>query len=144
MELELKSLEDIAQVAKSVIEYAGDHKVWLFEGDMGAGKTTLVKAVCQQMGIVDETSSPTFSLVNVYEDAMGREFYHFDFYRLNDEEEALDIGCDEYFYSGQHCFIEWAEKIPSLIPPKNLKININLTSDNSRVISLSKDDGTNS
>ncbi|RJE73066.1 MULTISPECIES: tRNA (adenosine(37)-N6)-threonylcarbamoyltransferase complex ATPase subunit type 1 TsaE [Reichenbachiella] len=140
MELKLSSLDEISEVAAAVIAYAGDRRVWLFEGQMGAGKTTLIKAICEQLGIIDETSSPTFSLVNVYVDAAGEEYYHFDFYRLNKEEEALDIGCDEYFYSGNHCFLEWSEKIPSLIPTQNLKININLNADTTRTISLSKDD----
>ncbi|UXP32583.1 tRNA (adenosine(37)-N6)-threonylcarbamoyltransferase complex ATPase subunit type 1 TsaE [Reichenbachiella agarivorans] len=140
MELKLHSIEDISAVAQSIIEYADNHKIWVFEGEMGAGKTTLVKAICKHLDIIDETSSPTFSLVNVYVDDVGKEYYHFDFYRLNHEVEALDIGCDEYFYSGNHCFIEWGEKIPSLIPSRNLKISIKLSPDNTRIISLSKHD----
>ncbi|MGL1888744.1 MAG: tRNA (adenosine(37)-N6)-threonylcarbamoyltransferase complex ATPase subunit type 1 TsaE [Reichenbachiella sp.] len=140
MELKLNSLDEISSVAKQVIEFSEGVKIWLFEGQMGAGKTTLIKAVCEELGIVDDTSSPTFSLVNVYEDRKGEEYYHFDFYRLNDEMEALDIGSDEYFYSGNHCFIEWAEKIPSLIPPENIEISIKLGDNNSRIISLNKND----
>jgi len=101
-------------------------------------KTTLIKAICTALGVIDETSSPTFALVNVYEDDTAHEYYHFDFYRIKDEMEALDIGCDEYFYSGNYCFLEWSEKIPSLIPPKNLKISINLDVHNNRLISISK------
>lgn len=140
MELTLNSLDTIGEVAKSIIEEGFQYKVWVFEGQMGAGKTTLIKAICEQLGIVDETSSPTFSLVNVYETGQGDEVYHFDFYRIKDEYEALDIGSDEYFYSGNHCFIEWPEKIPSLIPTKNLRISIKLGLNNSRIIRLTKND----
>ncbi|MCV9389176.1 tRNA (adenosine(37)-N6)-threonylcarbamoyltransferase complex ATPase subunit type 1 TsaE [Reichenbachiella ulvae] len=140
MEIALNSLAELPLVAQKVIEYAGDRRVWLFEGQMGAGKTTLIREICRELGVIDETSSPTFSLVNVYIDDKGEEYYHFDFYRLKDENEAFDIGADEYFYSGKHCFIEWGEKIPRLLPDQNLKINIKLGSDNSRTISLSTDD----
>ena len=138
MQLLLSDLRDINKVAQEIIKYANDETIWLFEGEMGAGKTTLIKAICQQLGIVDETSSPTFALVNVYENEKGNEFYHFDFYRIEEEVEAIDIGADEYFYSGRLCFIEWSEKIPSLIPAKNLKISINLDAENNRIIGLSK------
>jgi len=138
VQLLLSDLRDINKVAQEIIKYANDETIWLFEGEMGAGKTTLIKAICQQLGIVDETSSPTFALVNVYENEKGNEFYHFDFYRIEEEVEAIDIGADEYFYSGRLCFIEWSEKIPSLIPAKNLKISINLDAENNRIIGLSK------
>ncbi|SMD33016.1 tRNA threonylcarbamoyladenosine biosynthesis protein TsaE [Reichenbachiella faecimaris] len=138
MQLKLSELREIDNVAHEIIKYAGNESIWLFDGDMGAGKTTLIKAICKQLGIVDETSSPTFALVNVYENEKGEEFYHFDFYRINNEVEAIDIGADEYFYSGRPCFIEWSEKIPSLIPSKNLKISINLDTERNRIVSLSK------
>lgn len=138
MQLILSDLGGIDTIAQKIIEYAGNETIWLFEGEMGAGKTTLIKAICKQLGIIDETSSPTFALVNVYENAKGDEYYHFDFYRINDEVEAIDIGADEYIYSGRPCFIEWSEKIPSLKPQKNLKISINLDAERNRMISLSK------
>ncbi|MEO9806616.1 MAG: tRNA (adenosine(37)-N6)-threonylcarbamoyltransferase complex ATPase subunit type 1 TsaE [Reichenbachiella sp.] len=138
MQLDLSYLKDIDSVANEIIKYAEGETIWLFEGEMGAGKTTLIKAICRQLGIVDETSSPTFALVNVYENQSGDEFYHFDFYRIENEIEAVDIGADEYFYSGRLCFIEWWERIPSLIPAKNLKISINLDNERNRIVSLSK------
>lgn len=138
MQLLLSDLGEIDHVAQQIIEYAGEETIWLFDGEMGAGKTTLIKAICKQLGIIDETSSPTFALVNVYENEKGEEFYHFDFYRINEEVEAIDIGADEYFYSGRPCFIEWSEKIPSLVPSKNLKISINLDTERNRVVTLSK------
>lgn len=140
MELKLSSIEGIGEVAKQVVEFAGDEKIWVFDGAMGAGKTTLIKGIAEQLGIADETSSPTFSLVNVYADEKGQEYYHFDFYRIEQEMEAVDIGCDEYFYSGNHCFIEWAERIPSLVPDRYLMISITIESDNSRIVRLSKHD----
>src|SRR5690606_31824767 len=102
MKLVVNELKELDRAAGEILSYAGDKKIWLFYGQMGAGKTTLIKAVCRQLGIVDGTSSPTFSLVNVYVDGQDEEHYHFDFYRINREEEALDIGSDEYFYSGKY------------------------------------------
>ena len=109
---------------------------------MGAGKTTLVKALGTLWGIVDEISSPTYSLVNEYADHSGRTYYHFDFYRINDEEEAYDIGTEEYLYSGDLCLIEWSDKIPSLIPDQYLEISINLVSATGRNLILTHHDRT--
>ncbi len=129
-------LLELPGIAEKLIEFAGDHKVWLFEGEMGAGKTTLIKAVCEKMAVEDMVSSPTFSIVNEYETAQGDSIYHFDFYRIKSESEAADIGVDEYFHSDNYCFIEWPSKIPSLLPDKYLKINLILVSANQRKISL--------
>ena len=122
--------------AAKILEYARDQKIWLFRGSMGAGKTTLIKSICDLLGIIDETSSPTFSLVNVYENSSAQTFYHFDFYRIEKENEALDIGAEEYFYSGDYCFIEWPEKIPNLIPEEYLQISIKLGAENRRIVQL--------
>lgn len=100
------------------------HKVVLFNGLMGAGKTTFIKALCKQLGVEDAISSPTFSLVNEYETAEGKRIYHFDLYRIIVETEALDMGIEEYLYSGNWCFIEWPEKIPNLLPEKFTTVNI--------------------
>lgn len=131
---------DLQGYLNQVLTYAAGRKVWLFEGAMGSGKTTLIKEVCRYFSIVDETSSPTFPLINVYEDEKGNEYYHFDFYRIENQKEAIDIGADEYFYSKQYCFIEWSEKITDLLPAEYLKISINLGHSNQRIISLSQDD----
>ena len=128
--------DDLQQVAGSIIALAEGHRVWLFEGEMGAGKTTLIKALCRAFGIVDEVSSPTFALINEYADKQDRPFYHFDFYRIENEEEAMDIGADEYFYSGHVCFVEWPENIPSLVPDEFLRIFITVNSDDTRKIVL--------
>src|SRR5579862_6817718 len=116
-------LEDISVVAEAVIENAGQQKVLLFRGEMGAGKTTLIKALCKALGADENISSPTFSIVNEYSIPKGK-IYHFDFYRLKNQAEAMDMGCEEYFYSGEYCFIEWPEMIPDLLPTKYADITI--------------------
>lgn len=98
--------------------------MWLFNGKMGAGKTTLIKEIARQMDVEDLVSSPSFSIINEYMDKNGRDFYHFDFYRVEEPAEALDLGVEEYFYSGNYCWIEWAEKIYSYIPDKFAQIDI--------------------
>ena len=129
----LLQLEDVAQ--KILIE--NTNKVILFHGEMGVGKTTLIKQLCKSLGVTDATSSPTFSLVNEYETTSNQLVYHFDFYRLNKETEALDMGIDDYLYSGNWCFIEWAEKIPNLIPQSHSVITISLLPDGNRTLQLS-------
>lgn len=111
-------------------------KVILFKGQMGAGKTTFIKALAQELGVKTMTSSPTFSLVNEYEAWDNQLVYHFDVYRLTSEMEALDMGIEEYLYSGQWCFIEWAEKIPNLIPDDHSIIAIEITSEGKRKLTL--------
>ncbi len=103
---------------------------------MGAGKTTLIKALCGELGSADVITSPTFSIVNEY--AGTNKIYHFDFYRLKNQSEALDIGCEEYFYSGHYCFIEWPEKIPDLLPDNYVLINVEALEDNSRKVTIDK------
>ena len=126
MKIEIQSLSDLPLAARQFISAIGTHKVIAFSGEMGAGKTTFIKALCAELGSKDGTSSPTFSLVNEYDIREGQKIFHFDFYRLNKESEALDMGCEEYFYSGNYCFIEWPEKIPSLLPPDCLHVQINV------------------
>ena len=111
-------------------------KVILFHGEMGVGKTTLIKQLCKTLGVTGATSSPTFSLVNEYEANNNQLVYHFDFYRLNNEVEALDMGIDDYLYSSNRCFIEWAEKIPNLIPETHSVITISLLTDGKRSLTL--------
>ena len=130
------SLEEINEVAQQILEH-NPSKVILFHGEMGVGKTTLIKALAKKLGVCEVTSSPTFSLVNEYQTTSNQIVYHFDFYRLNHEIEALDMGADEYFYSGNWCFIEWAEKIPNLIPEPHSVISIRLLADGKRLLELS-------
>lgn len=103
---------------------------------MGAGKTTLIKALAAEMGVKDQVSSPTFGIVNEYETPSGSKIYHFDFYRLDDPTEALDIGIEEYFYDGEFCWIEWAEKIAQFLPDDFLLIRINPESELNRSITI--------
>lgn len=129
------SLDEIKQVAKKILA-ENPKRVILFNGNMGVGKTTLIKALAKELGVMDATSSPTFSLVNEYEASNNQLVYHFDVYRLNKESEALDMGIDDYLYSGHWCFIEWPEKIPNLIPEEHSVIHLSLTSDGKRHLTL--------
>ena len=129
---------ELGQITKEIIAFAGSDKVWLFFGEMGAGKTTLIKSICAAYHVIDAVSSPTFSLVNEYRNKENQVFYHFDFYRIQDETEAMDMGCDEYFYSGCYCFVEWPEKIVSLFPERYVVIEVSVKEDQSRSIVLSK------
>jgi len=131
-----KSISDIKSVAKKLIHLASEQRIWVLKGNMGAGKTTLIKAIAEEFGISEKVSSPTFSLVNQYQNEDGDVFYHFDFYRVDDPEEVLEIGIDEYFYSGKYCWIEWAEKIPAYIPENFLYIEIKVNADESRSIEI--------
>jgi len=129
------SLDEINQTAEKILG-ENPSKIILFNGEMGAGKTTLIKAISKKLGVKNTTGSPTFSLVNEYEADHGTLIYHFDVYRLKNEAEAYDMGIDEYLYSGEWCFIEWAEKIPSLIPQQHSVITIKTLADGNRHITL--------
>ncbi len=129
------SLDEINVVARQILGQ-NPNKVILFHGEMGVGKTTFIKALAKELGVNSATSSPTFSIVNEYQTTNNQIIYHFDFYRLKIETEALDMGADEYFYSGHWCFIEWAEKIPNLIPELHSVITIVALEDGKRTLSI--------
>ncbi len=129
-------LEEIGFAAKKLIELAGNEKIWVFKGEMGAGKTTLIKALAKSFEIVDQVSSPSFGIVNHYSNNEGLEFYHFDFYRIDDPLEALDIGIEEYFYSEKYCWLEWAERIGSFLPDQFFLIEILIDSPTQRTLKL--------
>lgn len=137
MNLQLNSLSDIEIAAQKILDFAAGQKTFLFYGQMGAGKTTLINALCKQLGVTDNTSSPTFAIVNEYR-SPGGNIFHFDFYRLKNQVEALDIGFEEYIDSGNYCFIEWPEKIPDLLPEHYISIQIEVLSDSERNISADK------
>ena len=130
------SLNQLEIVAKQILEQKPNNVI-LFHGEMGVGKTTLIKALAKELGVSETTSSPTFSLVNEYQTIDNQIVYHIDFYRLKTEMEALDMGADEYLYSGNWCFIEWAEKIPNLVPDLHSVISISLLDDGKRILNLS-------
>ncbi|MCR5535065.1 MAG: tRNA (adenosine(37)-N6)-threonylcarbamoyltransferase complex ATPase subunit type 1 TsaE [Bacteroidaceae bacterium] len=123
MEIRFKE-EDIKQAAQQFVDAMGENTVFAFYGKMGAGKTTFIKSVCEQMGVEDTVTSPTFAIVNEYEAANGRPIYHFDFYRIKKLSEAYDMGCEEYFYSGHPCFIEWPELIEEVLPEETVNVTI--------------------
>lgn len=129
------SLDQIQEVAQQILD-SNPKKIILFNGEMGVGKTTLIKQLCKSLGVTDATSSPTFSLVNEYYTSNNQTIYHFDFYRLNKETEALDMGVDDYLYSGNWCFIEWSEKIANLLPEETSTITIELLADGKRELKL--------
>jgi len=129
------SLDEINAAAEKVIAQ-NPEKVILFNGEMGAGKTTFIKVLAKKLGVNDVTGSPTFSLVNEYQTFDNQIVYHFDVYRIKSEEEAYDMGMDEYLYSGNWCFIEWAEKIPNLIPEAHSVISIKTLANGKRQLTF--------
>ena len=129
------SLENIVAAAKQLLAESPS-KIIIFNGEMGAGKTTFIKALGAELGVTDTMSSPTFSLVNEYNTKSGEIIYHFDLYRIKQESEALDMGIDEYLYSDNYCFIEWAEKIPNLIPEKHSVVNLSVLSNGNREMKI--------
>ncbi len=127
-------LQDIEAAAAFILEHT-KHPVVLFYGEMGVGKTTLIKVLAKQLGVEDLTSSPTFSLVNEYEGS-ERTIYHFDMYRIEDEEEVLDMGIEEYFYGNALSFVEWPERIPNLIPEEHTEIRLSIKNDGKRFLEI--------
>jgi len=128
-------LNQVPDIAKEIISSA-KNKLFLFYGEMGSGKTTLIKEIVKQLGVEEVASSPTFSLVNEYHSNKGEIIYHFDFYRIENEEEAFDIGVEEYFYSDHWCFIEWPEKVENLLPLESVAIRLTINQDNTRTIQI--------
>ena len=129
-----KELADLDKVVSKLLEIGNNTPIWLFQGHMGAGKTTLIRSLCENLGVTSVVHSPTFALVNEYITTGKKTVYHFDFYRIKDETEALDIGIEEYFDSGDFCFIEWPEKIESLWPLHYLLLDLHLEENGERVL----------
>ena len=135
MELIVKNLAELPIVAQNIAEYAGDRKIWLFSGEIGAGKTTLIQRICQYFGITEKVTSPTYSLINQYKLDQGI-LYHLDLYRLNSLEEAIDIGIEDLLYGESYCLIEWPDLISPLLPEEVLKIKLEIVEDSKRKIIL--------
>ncbi len=133
MEIRISDLELIREAAREFIQHIGEHHVFAFYGEMGAGKTTFIKAICEELGVEDVITSPTFAIVNEYTSSDG-PIYHFDFYRIKKLEEVYDMGFEDYFYSGALCFIEWPELIEDVLPEDAVKVQIKEEEDGTRAI----------
>ena len=138
MEIKIENIENIREAAREFVANIGESTVFAFYGKMGAGKTTFIKAVCEELGVEDVITSPTFAIVNEYRsETSGELMYHFDFYRVKKIEEVYDMGFEDYFYSGALCFIEWPELCEEVLPEDTVKVTIDETPDSSRLISFS-------
>ena len=133
--ISINDLGNIREAARQFIDSIGDHSVFAFYGKMGAGKTTFIKAICEELGVEDVITSPTFAIVNEYTASDG-PVYHFDFYRIKKLEEVYDMGFEDYFYSGALCFIEWPELIEEVLPEDAVKVTISENADGSRTVSF--------
>ena len=137
MEIKIQSLEHIHEAAREFIAAMGDNTVFTLYGKMGAGKTTFIKVLCQELGVEDVVTSPTFAVINEYRsDIAGELIYHFDFYRIKKLEEVYDMGYEDYFYSGALCFIEWPELVEELLPGNTIKVTIEELEDGSRKLTM--------
>ena len=134
MEIKINSLDNIHEAAKAFLAGMGTAKVFAFYGKMGAGKTTFIKAICEELGVSDVITSPTFALVNEYTAGNGAAIYHFDFYRIKKLEEVYDMGYEDYFYGGNLCFLEWPELIDEILPEDATKVTITEEADGSRKV----------
>lgn len=135
--LSINSLKEISETAKQFIFQIGKNKIFAFNGNMGVGKTTFIKAICEELGVEENVNSPTFSIINEYQTKGGKIIYHFDCYRINKIEEAVEIGLEEYIYSGNLCFIEWSENIASLLPDSIVNVYLVENENGERLINIS-------
>ena len=141
MEIKIQDIEHIREAARAFIEHIGERRVFAFYGKMGAGKTTFVKAICEELGVDDVITSPTFAIINEYTPSSlllppSSKIFHFDFYRIKKLEEVYDMGYEDYFYSGALCFIEWPELIEEILPDDAVRVSITEQEDGSRVVSF--------
>lgn len=136
MEIKIQSLEEISSAARQFVESIGERRMFAFYGSMGAGKTTFIKAICEELGVEDVITSPTFAIVNEYTTGTGKPLYHFDFYRIKKLDEFYDMGGEDYFGSGNLCFIEWPELIEDVLPEEAVIVNIKEVDDGSRLVTV--------
>ncbi|MBO4418058.1 MAG: tRNA (adenosine(37)-N6)-threonylcarbamoyltransferase complex ATPase subunit type 1 TsaE [Bacteroidales bacterium] len=132
----ISKLDNLDAAAAEFLETVGENRLIAFYGNLGAGKTTFIKALCDRLGVDDNVCSPTFTIVNEYRAADGDSVFHFDFYRIDSLREAQDLGLDEYFYSGCFCFMEWPEKIAELLPEETVEVHIEPLDESTRKISV--------
>lgn len=136
MDIQIKNISDINDAAQTFVNAMGDKKIFAFYGEMGTGKTTFIKAVCKILGVAESITSPTFAIVNEYKKKDGKPVFHFDFYRIKNIEDVFDFGYEDYFYSGDICFIEWPELIEALLPDDVVKIQLTVGFNEERLISI--------
>lgn len=124
MKIEIKNKRHLPHAAREILEHSGENRIFAFYGQMGAGKTTIIKAVCSELGAVDIVSSPTFTLVNEYRTTSGESLYHIDFYRIKKKEEVFDFGIEEYLTGNSYCFMEWPELVEDILPEDMVRVRI--------------------
>ncbi len=132
----IQHLKNLPDTARSFLEKNPDKRIFAFYGDLGAGKTTFIKALCNELNVIDIVSSPTFSIINEYQNETGMTIYHMDFYRLEKLDEAYEIGLEDYFETNSYCFIEWPEKIDELLPTQTTYVKISQNQDETRVLEI--------
>lgn len=137
MEIIIKDKRHLATAARQLLKISGDKKIFAFYGAMGAGKTTFIKAICEEIGAVDIISSPTFTLVNEYKTTGGEAIFHIDFYRIKKHEEVYDFGVEEYLTGDSYCFMEWPELVEEILPPETVKVIIKADESEQRILSIS-------
>jgi tRNA threonylcarbamoyladenosine biosynthesis protein TsaE len=137
MRIDITSPAYLRDAARQLLDAFGSRRVFAFYGSMGAGKTTFIKAICRELGSLDNVTSPTFAIINEYTTSSDLLIYHFDFYRIKNLQEAYDLGYEDYFYSGHYCFIEWPEKIEELLPAEIVKVDIRAGIDEQRLVEVS-------
>jgi len=137
MDLIIKDKRHLPGAAKQLLKYSENKKIFAFYGSMGAGKTTIIKAVCEYLGAIDIATSPTFTLVNEYRTDSGESLFHIDFYRIKKQEEVYDFGIEEYLSGNSYCFMEWPELIEELLPPETVVVRISVDDREQRILSIS-------
>lgn len=137
MKILIKDKRHLSIAAQQLLRHSGEKKIFAFYGSMGAGKTTIIKAICKSLGAVDIVSSPTFTLVNEYKTSDGKALFHIDFYRIKKQEEVYDFGIEEYLTGESYCFMEWPELIEELLPQETVIVRISVDNHEQRILSIS-------
>ena len=137
MKILIKDKRQLSGAAKKLLEHSREKKIFAFYGSMGAGKTTIIKVICEELGAIDIASSPTFTLVNEYRTSTGESIYHLDFYRIKKQEEVFDFGVEEYLTGESYCFMEWPELVEEILPPGTLNIRITVDENEQRTLEVS-------